>query len=347
VWLVFGVRPSPFRSVDGTPQGVSFYGSSQLLDPATQRAIVKLCAFLEVAPPSRVRQGSVQCPLRDVQRTRQREGRSWPASADETFDMLSSMAEADPRLLDLMGAVGDDASRRLAWLAVRLQTNVLTAGSASKLRESADWFEGLMDRLSADKDAEGLAEGWQTSDGWVWMEGLEQAVSGTAACLLSGALFTVATLILLTNSLTIALATIASVAAVLVCFLGYLVQRGYRLGVGEAISVTIFVGLACDYCVHVMQVHRVVRHAPRGAEDQLRHILCHAAPSLYGAALTTVGSCLPLLGCSLLAFQEMGEFITVCTVTSLAVATTLLSPGLCIAEECHGRARTEAKIERL
>ena len=88
------------------------------------------------------------------------------------------------------------------------------------------------------------------------MEALDEAVGGTAGCLASGALLTAATLLLFTGSLTLALTTVAGVVVVLTCFLGYLAERGYSLGVIEAIATTIFIGLACDYCVHVLQVHR-------------------------------------------------------------------------------------------
>ena len=139
----------------------------------------------------------------------------------------------------------------------------------------------------------------------------------------------------------------------LICFGGYLVQRGYRLGIVEAIATTIFIGFACDYCVHVAQVHaamhRATRIAPdaaqrgggggggggggsRGAE-RLARTLMHAGPSLYGAALTTVGAALPLLFCYVVVFRRMGEFISVCTGFSFAVALTLIAPAVCVAAD--------------
>ena len=51
---------------------------------------------------------------------------------------------------------------------------------------------------------------------------------------------------------------VGGVFAVLVCFVGYLEQRGYGLGIVEAIATTIFIGFACDYCVHVAQAHSSV-----------------------------------------------------------------------------------------
>ena len=135
----------------------------------------------------------------------------------------------------------------------------------------------------------------------------------------------------------------AGVFAVLIYFVGYLVQRGYRLGIVEAIATTIFIGFACDYCVHIAQVHASMRHASvaeqrgggggGGGAERLTRTLVHAGPSLYGAALTTVGAALPLLFCFVVVFRQMGEFISVCTCFSFAVALTLIAPATCVAAD--------------
>ena len=53
-------------------------------------------------------------------------------------------------------------------------------------------------------------------------------------------------------------AAVGGVFAVLACFVGYLEQRGYGLGIVEAIATTIFIGFACDYCCHVAQARSSV-----------------------------------------------------------------------------------------
>ena len=83
-------------------------------------------------------------------------------------------------------------------------------------------------------------------------------------------------------------------------------------------TTSIFVGLACDYCVHVLQVHR-------HSGGSLHSTLQRAGPSLYGAALTTTTAALPLLLCSIVPFRQVGEFIAVFTLMSLAVALTLVA----------------------
>ena len=52
--------------------------------------------------------------------------------------------------------------------------------------------------------------------------------------------------------------------------------------------------------------------------------LRQAAPSVFGAAVTTIGSCAPLLACEIQILSKMGEYIVMCTVFSLAIALTML-----------------------
>ena len=135
----------------------------------------------------------------------------------------------------------------------------------------------------------------------------------------------------------------------------------YALGVVEAIATTIFIGIACDYCVHVCSVAANVRahgHRPRdcmgestrngedpassAAAAAMAQLLGHAGPSLYGAALTTVAAAAPLLVCDVLIFRQMGEFIMVVTVLSLLISLSLVAPWLHILQTCshrHSRVR--------
>jgi hypothetical protein len=306
-----GARPT--RDVlSGRPLTAELDRTQPLLSEASQLLMLELCEFLESAPPWRVRHGSVECPMRELQRARLSAGLSWPVPEEEALPALAALAAQSSSLNTLMG-LDHQADRggggggrgagaaRLGWISVRLTTNVLQTASTLELLEEANWLEGVSLAHNAAAEAVGSSlRGWQTSSAWIWMEALDEAVGGTTGCLISGALLTAATLIV-------------------TCFIGYLSQRGFELGVIEAIATTIFIGLACDYCVHVLQVHR-------GGGGDLSYTLAHAGPSLVGAALTTAGSAAPLLFCRVVPFRTLGEFILACTVLSLAVALTLIAP---------------------
>merc|ERR1719502_99752 len=148
---------------------------------------------------------------------------------------------------------------------------------------------------------------------------------------------------------------------ILFVFIGYVAQRGYAFGIVESIALSLFIGFSCDYCVHIAQIYAHEKshhghkehgdqadgkagshggshssgHTPRAANQEtiLVNVIVHAAPSLYGAALTSAGACLPLVFCQIMVFSEMGELVIMCTVTSLTLAVTFLAPWLCFLSE--------------
>ena len=277
-----------------------------------------------------MRRGSIECPMLELKRARVAVGASWPVPEAEALPALATLAAAHSSVNQLVGVSreGPSGAIGIGWLAVSVRSNVLAEGAPQALLDAAEWFEGVSHAHNAAAAAMGSPlRGWQSSQAWIWMEALDEAVGGTAGCLISGALLTAATLLLFTGSLTLALTTVAGVLVVLTCFLGYLAERGYSLGVIEAIATTIFIGLACDYCVHVLQVHR-------SGSGELTHTLMHAGPSLFSSALTTAGAAAPLLFCRIAPFRTLGEFIVACTVFSLAVALTLIAPVVSLCGQC-------------
>ena len=122
---------------------------------------------------------------------------------------------------------GEGEGYDVEWLAVTALSNVGQHAPTTDLRDAARWFEGVSVGSNMEADAVGSAlRGWQCSSSWTWMEALEEVVAGTAGCILSGALLTMAVLLLFTRSAMLACTTIPGVLFVLLCFVGYLVQRG-------------------------------------------------------------------------------------------------------------------------
>lgn len=332
LYVVWGLQQAPSRSLDGTPRAARPDLRADLLSPAAQLHITELCIFLELAPPAHVRKGSVECPLLKLRREAEAAGESWPASPREAAAALRRLVYTDVRTESL---VGWSAGGEVEWLAVRLLTNTLKVTEADQIRPDANWFESvLLAHEEANAYGSGL-RGWVTCDAFVWMEATEEAVDGTGATLANAACFTLACLLVLTGSLSVACGTVAGVLVILLCFLGYVASRGLPFGPVEAVALTVFIGFACDYCVHIAQLHHLWRPLLplRGGEAVFSRILTHAGPSLYGAALTTVGACVPLLWCQVIVFVEFGELILVCALISLAVALTLLAPALSLAED--------------
>ncbi|KOO27414.1 hypothetical protein Ctob_009964 [Chrysochromulina tobinii] len=265
IHFVFGIKATPRRGlIDGIPTGSDLDTAQQavLLDGLSQELIAALCERLELAPPYHVLPGTIKCPLLTLKRKRLAAAAAWPVPADDVLPLLRSL-ELSAEASQLVGVRKDAITERqsIIWLAVSAHTNVPSGGvgegSTAALRAESEWFEGVALTANEKAAAEGsILRGWQTSSAYVMMEAFDEVVSGTAGCVISGALLTAATLLILTGSLSLTISTLVGVVVVLICFIGYLVERGYELGVIEAIATTIFIGFACDYCVHIGQVYR-------------------------------------------------------------------------------------------
>jgi len=269
---------------------------------------------------------------------RRLQGLPFPVPEPEVLGALSALARDGYTQLNSLIGLAEDASAHdgytAAWIAVNLVAEVDPRGSPETLRSFSEWYEGashLMNErhwqheFSAAHDSE-LLRGWQTSEAWLWMEAADQVVTGTVVSVLGGALLAAATLVLFTRSLWLSAAAFLGVVVVLICFLGYLQQRGLAFGVVESIATTIAIGFACDYCVHVLKAHQ-------NGGYHFETTLSHAAPSLVGAALITAGSTVPLFYSEFASFRAMGEYICMSIVFSWLAATTLIAPLIIIATD--------------
>ena len=133
-----------------------------------------------------MQKGSLKCPIRTLQLRVVAEGGRWPLERHELQRHLITMLIDDPT--EMGGLIGVSSSANVEWLCVSAMTNTLSTGSLPVLEREAHWFEGLMKQVNGHGETgHGIPSGWQTSDGWVWLEVLKEAVSGTAGVLVSAA----------------------------------------------------------------------------------------------------------------------------------------------------------------
>ena len=112
--------------------------------------------------------------------------------------------------------------------------------------------------------------------------------------------------------------------------LGLMSLYGWEFGVMESICVTILVGLAVDYVVHLGHAYSAcpddVVHAAPHRERVARTLFAmeHTGISVLGGALTTVGSSVVLLLCKLTFFVKFGAFMATTSALSFAFSVIFL-----------------------
>ena len=105
---------------------------------------------------------------------------------------------------------------------------------------------------------------------------------------------------------------------------------GWKVGIVEAISFTIFVGVSVDYALHVDRAFRFACGGDAiraGRLQQLRRALGEVGAPVAAAAATTFGAAVFLMFCVILPFRKLG--VLICAQTALAaVAALLLLPSV-------------------
>lgn len=140
---------------------------------------------------------------------------------------------------------------------------------------------------------------------------------------------------LFTRSLYISVLTALTIFMIVVCLVGAIVcVLGWEMGAMEALSVTIFVGMACDYCLHI--AHAFVHSDAPNSHLKVRQGLIMVGNAVLGAAITTFGSSIFLLFCTIIFFNKMGIIIGINTICSLAFALLIFPSMLTLGDNDSG-----------
>ncbi len=92
---------------------------------------------------------------------------------------------------------------------------------------------------------------------------------------------------------------------------GLIPMLGWKLGVMESLNLTLVVGLAVDYCVHLADGY--VRSKKTKRVDRIRDMLRGVGVSVLSGACTTLGASSFMLGSKILFFFQFGMFMF-CTI---------------------------------
>lgn len=159
------------------------------------------------------------------------------------------------------------------------------------------------------------AQAFHTTRAWDVMITEVVAVSGIKWGLIVSAIVALGSILVFTGNIVVSVLAIVSVLGNIAVMLGCFWIFGWSLGVVEALSITILVGLSVvsnslqvrsrawfahnclqDYCIHVAETYNSKWSESRS--NKLRHALTNMGFSVLSGALTTMGAVFILLFCT-------------------------------------------------
>jgi Patched family/MMPL family len=235
-------------------------------------------------------------------------------------------------LLDLGFAAGShaggDSALHLAWMRLSFSSSMPLGLSSF---EAVDYWQRWEDYVSERNRLAPphCAHAFHTANVWVKAFTEVIAVRSVLSGLLVSVLITVLSILAFTTNVATALLATLSISGNIGCVLGLFYVLGWDVGIIEAISISILVGLSVDYLLHMAEgYHHVPEHMAGSREARVRHALGTMGSCVLSGALTTAISCSLLIFCTVAIFSKFGVIIALNTLISLLFTlcffTTLL-----------------------
>lgn len=152
---------------------------------------------------------------------------------------------------------------------------------------------------------------------------MRNAITG----IIIGLILSLVVLTIATTNVIIGVMATLTIAFVTCGVLAMISVVGWSLGVLESLNLTLIVGLAVDYVVHLAEGYMVLEDEDR--VTRVKYTLGHVGISVFSGACTTLGSSIFMLAAKILFFSQFGIFIF-CTIGfsiiySLFFFTTVLA----------------------
>ena len=147
-----------------------------------------------------------------------------------------------------------------------------------------------------------------TGDVWVHGDRIA-AVNGVRLSILISAAFAIGSIVVFTGNVVVALLALISLVAIVVTVLAVFTLAGWTLGIIEAVSITILVGLSCDFSLHLAEVASTFSRGNRGKDAVAR----------VGSPIFAAGTAFAVIppGLYHTGAREFGAIIPACIILSL------------------------------
>ena len=277
----------------------------------------------------------------------------FPFSPPAVFDKAASdFIQARVSLKDSVGLIeGQTYNRgavtdvRLGYLKVKVKTTV-PWNQPSKV--IGDWYgewNDFLDDFNADVDNRAFLRNLTTADVgeylcpanvcampsvrltgemFVRMATEEAAVSGTVRAIAISTAFAVGSVIIFTGNAVVAFLALVCLVTIIASVLAIFTMAGWTLGIVEAVSITILVGLSVDFILHLAEAFTKSHFHKRG--DRGEDAVARLGAPVSAAGITTFIAVIPMLGCTVQIMYKFGVIIPVCIVLSLFYSLHMFVP---------------------
>ncbi|GMH36912.1 hypothetical protein BSKO_04785 [Bryopsis sp. KO-2023] len=209
------------------------------------------------------------------------------------------------------------------WVRITAKAKVVNrASGAEGYREWLRWDEAVKE-LNVGAPAE-LGPARQTSTLWVriWTE--REVVQSTKWAIAIAGVCALLAIVVFTGNLCMALLALINLVCVISVMLGFFYLIGWEMGAIEAISVTILVGLSVDFALHISEAY--LKSSADARRLRATEAIQRLGAPIFGAAITTILACLPLMMATILILKFFGIVVASSIALSILYGLGFLCP---------------------
>ncbi|CAB3980351.1 dispatched homolog 1-like [Paramuricea clavata] len=206
---------------------------------------------------------------------------------------------------------------KIKGISVAIPTNI----PLTNKYETVDGLWNSIEDFSSnvlDKAPEGIQNGWAIS--WLHFYALQENLGSSTITSLGVSLaFAFCVMLLTSMNWVISVYAIVTIVLTLATTTGALVLAGWELNILESIVISVAVGLSVDFTLHYGVAYIV--SSKKGRVDQVKSALGHVGPAVTLAALTTFIAGVFMMFSTVLAYCQLGQFLTLVMAISWLFAT--------------------------
>ncbi|XP_032219569.1 protein dispatched homolog 3 isoform X1 [Nematostella vectensis] len=219
---------------------------------------------------------------------------------------------------------GNRYGNRLLFASIEINTTIVPTrmGHVEGLEVYDHWEAFMQEKMK--KMPPSCRNGFQATptahNAWHWLKVQEVLASTAVRGILMSLGLAIGLLTLMTTNWIVGLMAGATIACITVGVVGFIPLVGWKLGVLESLNLTLVVGLAVDYVVHLADGYVRSHNHFRG--DKTRDALGSVGISVLSGACTTLGASVFMLAAKIVFFFQFGIFMF-CTI-GLSISYALL-----------------------
>lgn len=275
--------------------------------PEVQEYLLEVCEDTRLDEHREfVIEGEVRCYIDGFKSYVESLGHSFPVTDRQNFtELTQDYVDENPELIE-NGFIGIELEEPYTVRYVA-QEHGATLNPRSAAEVSRRYFDYWTDFLDSHTTPSGGGDPYHTAVRWEDME-TEEVLLQTALTGFSLSVTLAFIIILLsTGNWIMAFVSIFTILSIASAILGTMVMMGWKLGIIESVIVTVIIGLAVDYIVHLANSYM---EAPAKTRfERTQHALTEMGISVLSASITTVGSALFLTGAVVVFFVQFGIFL--------------------------------------